>query len=218
MMMLRLVRSPDPAGTRGAATQGEQADPLRAVAARALAGDGPSQRTLLVALGPALLRVVRSVLGTRDPDAEDVLQESMLALCSALPSFRGDCQTSHFACRVAVQTAMNARRRAAHRQRTTPNIPPDDLAEVAHDGLSPADALAAARRREVLRALLEELPPVQAEVLALHTMLGHSVAETAAVTGVPVNTVRSRLRAALAALRERASADAVLVDTAGGVS
>src|ERR1041385_1320592 len=99
-MMLRLVRSPDAAGMRGAATQGEQADPLRAVAARAVAGDGRSQRTLLVALGPTLLRVVRSVLGAGHPDVEDALQESMLALCSALPSFRGDCQTSHFACRV----------------------------------------------------------------------------------------------------------------------
>jgi RNA polymerase sigma-70 factor (ECF subfamily) len=105
-----------------------------------------------------------------------------------------------------------------HRQRTTPIVAPDDLAEVAHEGLSPAELLAAARRREVLRGLLEELPPAQAEVLALHTMLGHSVAETAAVTGTPANTVRSRLRAALSALRARADADAVLAETARGSS
>src|SRR5580765_1724600 len=106
-MMLRLVRTPEGAEKRGTATQGEQADPLRAVAARAVAGDGRAQRTLLAALGPTLLRVVRGVLGARHPDAEDVLQESMLALCGALASFRGDCRTSHFACRVALQTAMN---------------------------------------------------------------------------------------------------------------
>jgi RNA polymerase sigma-70 factor (ECF subfamily) len=214
--MLRLVRSRDGAPAPAVATASEQADPLRAVATRAVAGDDRAQRTLLVALGPVLLRVVRGVLGVGHPDVEDVLQESMLALCAALASFRGDCQTSHFACRVAVQTAMNARRRAAHRQRTTPSVPPDELAELAHEELSPAELLAAARRREVLRVLLEELPPVQAEVLALHTMLGHSVAETAAITGVPVNTARSRLRAALAALRERAGADAVLAEAARG--
>lgn len=214
--MLRLVRSRDGAARPAAATTSEQADPLRAVATRAAAGDDRAQRTLLVALGPVLLRVVRGVLGVGHADIEDVLQESMLALCSALASFRGDCQTAHFACRVAVQTAMNARRRAAHRRRTTPSVPPDELAELAHEDLSPADMLAAARRREVLRLLLEELPPVQAEVLALHTMLGHSVAETAAITGVPANTARSRLRAALAALRERAGADAVLAEAARG--
>jgi RNA polymerase sigma-70 factor (ECF subfamily) len=214
--MLRLVRSPDAVAKPAAATAGEQADPLRAIARRAAAGDGPAQRTLLAALGPVLLRVVRGVLGVRHPDVEDVLQEAMLALCSALASFRGDCQTSHFACRVAVQTAMNARRRAAHRERATPSVAPDELAELAHEGRTPAELLAAARRREILRALIEELPPVQAEVLALHTMLGHSVAETAAATGVPVNTVRSRLRAALAALRERAGTDAVLAEAARG--
>jgi len=212
--MLRLVRSPDARPTPAVAPAGDHADPLRPVARRAAAGDDRAQRTLLVALGPALLRVVRAVLGVGHPDAEDVLQESMISLCAALASFRGECRTSHFACRVAVQTAMNARRRAAHRQRTTPTIPPDELAELAHDDLSPAELLAAARRRELLRSLLAELPPVQAEVLALHTMLGHSVAETAAVTRVPVNTVRSRLRAALAALRERAGRDAVLSETA----
>jgi RNA polymerase sigma-70 factor (ECF subfamily) len=215
--MLRLVRSPDAVETERAGASGRtDADPLRAVATRAVAGDGRAQRTLLVALGPALLRVVRGVLGVRHPDVEDVLQESMLALCSALPSFRGECRTSHFACRVAVQTAMNARRRAAHRERTTPNVPPEELAEVAHEGQSPAELLAAARRREVLRALLEELPPEQAEVLALHTMLGHSVGEAAAVTGVPVNTVRSRLRAALGTLREWTAADALLAEAARG--
>jgi len=216
--MLRLVRSPAGTAKPAAATAGEQADPLRAIAKRAVTGDDRAQRTLLVALGPVLLRVVRSVLGAGHPDVEDVLQESMLALCSALASFRGDCQTSHFACRVAVQTAMNGRRRAAHRLRTTPSVPPDELAELAHEGLTPAELLAAARRRELLRSLLEELPPAQAEVLALHTMLGHSVAETASVTGVPINTVRSRVRAALAALRERAGSDAVLAEAARGES
>jgi RNA polymerase sigma-70 factor (ECF subfamily) len=215
--MLRLVRSPDAVATERAVAGGRgEPDPLRALATRAVAGDGRAQRTLLAALGPVLLRAIRGVLGVRHPEVEDVLQESMLALCSALPSFRGDCRTSHFACRVAVQTAMNARRRAAHRERTTPNATPDELSELAHEDASPAELLAARRRREVLRALLEELPPAQAEVLALHTMLGHSVAEAAAITGVPVNTVRSRLRAALGALRERAAADAALAEAARG--
>jgi RNA polymerase sigma-70 factor (ECF subfamily) len=214
--MLRLVRSPDAGAKPAVATAREQADPLRGIARRAVSGDDRAKRTLIVALGPVLLRAVRGVLGVRHPDVEDVLQESMLALCSALDSFRGDCQTSHFACRVAIQTAMNGRRRAAHRQRTTPSVPPDELDEIARDELSPAELLAAARRRQVLRELLDDLPAAQGEVLALHTMLGHSVAETAAITGVPVNTARSRLRAALAMLRERAVADPILAEAARG--
>ena len=135
----------------------------------------------------------------------------MVAVHLALGGFRGECTTLHFACRVAVQTAMNARRKAGYRMRHTPSAAPLDLADLARDDRSPAQSIEAARRREALRQLLCELPEVQAEVLALHTLLGYTVEETADATGVPVNTVRSRLRnatreAARASARRRGAA------------
>jgi len=211
--MMRLVRPTEVAATpAGAGSPGEPADPLRALAAEALAGDAQAQRTLMIALGPPVLRVVRGVLGVGSPDVEDVLQEVLLTLHTALAGFRGECKTVHFACRIAVQTAMNARRRAGYRARHTPVVPFEELAELARDDLSPAELLAAARRRELLRELLGELAPSQAETLALHIMLGYSVAETAAATGAPVNTVRSRLRGALALLRTRVQGDRALLE------
>jgi RNA polymerase sigma-70 factor (ECF subfamily) len=171
---------------------------------------------LLVTLGPALLGAVRGVLGAHSPDVEDVLQEAMLALHRALSSFRGESKTVHFACRVAVQTAMNARRRAGYRARYTPSVSPDAFDDVPHAAASPADAQSASERREALRALLDELPLPQGEALALHVVLGYSVEETAETTGVPVNTVRSRLRNALAALRERIRDDSHLRELLGG--
>jgi len=167
-------------------------------------------------IGSPLLRTVRAVLGTTHPDVEDVLQDSMAAVHSALPGFRGDCTTLHFACRIAVQTAMNARRRTRFRSRHVSSTPDDELVEIASEGLSPAELLAAARRREALRELLCELPDAQAEVLALHTVLGYTVEETAAVIAAPLNTVRSRLRTALAKLRERVQADGALLEVIGG--
>jgi RNA polymerase sigma-70 factor, ECF subfamily len=191
----------------------EPVDPLAALGLAAVEGDREAQRTLIVALGPALLRAVRGVLGVRHPDVEDVLQESMTALLSALPGFRGECQTVHFACRVAVQTAMNARRRASYRLRYTPSAAPDELAELARDERTPAEACAALARREALRGLLDGLSLEKSEVLVLHTILGYSVEETARATRVPVNTVRSRLRAALSALRSRVHADRALLES-----
>jgi RNA polymerase sigma-70 factor (ECF subfamily) len=184
-----------------------RADPLRSLAAAALRRDPRAERTLLVALGPALLRVVRAVAGGSPADSEDTLQEAMVAVHTALPGFRGECTVVHFACRVALRTAMNARRRNAYRRRHTPPVSPDDLAELALDPRSPAEAVDAERRRAALRALLDELPAPQAEALALHVVLGYSVDETACATGVPANTVRSRLRAALSALRVRVDTD-----------
>jgi RNA polymerase sigma factor (sigma-70 family) len=204
--MLRLLRS----GREAEGARTDRADPLRAIASAAARGDRTAQRTLLLETGSALLRTVRAVLGGASPDLEDVFQEAMTAAHLALPGFRGECSTLHFVCRIGVQTAMNARRRGRTRARHLEVTDDGELAELARDDVSPADLLAVARRRRALRRLLNELPEPQAEVLALHTMLGYTIEETAQVTGAPVNTVRSRLRAALAALRQ-----AVLADGAG---
>ena len=201
--MLRLLRS----GRQADPPRADRVDPLQGIANAAARGDRAAQRTLLIETGSALLRAVRAVLGSNNPDLEDVFQEAMTAVHLALPGFRGECSTRHFVCRVAVQTAMNARRRGRTRARHVEATDDGELAELARDETSPAELLAAARRRAALRRLLDELPELQAEVLALHTMLGYTVEETAQVTGAPVNTVRSRLRAALGALRQAVLAD-----------
>jgi len=78
--MLRLLRF----GAKNGVEPQERVDPLRALATSATYGDLHAQRTLLVELGPSLLRTVRAILGTRHPEVEDVLQESMVALVAAL--------------------------------------------------------------------------------------------------------------------------------------
>jgi len=213
--VLRLINTPW--GLEDAAeVSGEPKDPLLPLARAAARGDRDSQRTLLVSLGPALLGTVRGLLGASHPEIEDVLQEAMTAVHRALPSFRAECRIVHFACRIAAQTTMNARRAAGYRYRFTPSVAPDMLAEISSDERSPAEARAATERREALRRLLDELPTAQAEVLALHVVLGYSVDETAEATGAPRDTVRSRLRAGLAALRFRLDGDRVLLEILGG--
>jgi DNA-directed RNA polymerase specialized sigma24 family protein len=119
--MLRLLQSPRnaPPNEDGAG----EVDPLLSLVRAAVGGDTEAERTLLVTLGSSLLGAVRGVLGSAHPDVEDVLQEAMTAVHQALPGFRGECRATHFACRIAVQTAMNARRRAA-RRRHAPRLRP----------------------------------------------------------------------------------------------
>jgi RNA polymerase sigma-70 factor (ECF subfamily) len=223
--MLRLIASKappgDPSGSGSAATHAVEpsvSEPLAQLAALSRDGSLDAQRTLLVTVGPSMLRVIRGVLGAAHPDVEDTLQDSMIALYLALPGFRGECTTLHFACRIAVQTAMNARRRAGYRAQHTPNSAPEELADLARDDRSPAEIVGAARRREGLRQLVSELPEPQAEVLALHAVLGYTIEETAAVTAAPLNTVRSRLRNALSKLRARLHSDVALLETVQGDS
>src|SRR5262245_43813837 len=76
-------------------------DALRAVAVAASSGDVEARRTLTLAIGPGVLRAVRGVLGVSHPDLEDVLQEALVAVHTALAGFRYECKVQHFASRVA---------------------------------------------------------------------------------------------------------------------
>jgi RNA polymerase sigma-70 factor (ECF subfamily) len=171
-------------------------------------------RRLLGAVGPPMLRVVRTVLGPHAGDAEDVLQEASEGFLSAIGSFRGECGVLHFACRVAVFSALAWRRRVTFRTaQTAEDAEMED--RLADPWLSPVELAIAARRREALETLLDELPAPQAEVLVLHCALDFTIEEIAAAVGRPLETVRSRLRLAKRALRERIGGSAELAEILG---
>jgi len=172
-----------------------------------LDGDVRAEAQLLEAVSPAMLRALRGVLGRKHADLGDVLQDAMLAFLDALKTFEYRASVTHFAARVAVMTALNHRRRLARRSRVTPLVPDDLLAEHADSRPSPLVSLNRARRCEAVRGLIVRLPEVQAEALTLHVILGYTVRETSAVMGVPLDTVRSRLRTAFSTLRAQVERD-----------
>jgi RNA polymerase sigma-70 factor (ECF subfamily) len=187
-----------------------QPDALAGVAEAAVAGDRRAIRTFLATISPHLLRVVRRVLGAHHADVDDTAQEAAFAVIEALPSHRGECSLLHFACRIGVLTAMNVRRRDATKKRASLRAYDVEPETVANQDLAAPAAMAAAARARAVRELVDALAPAQAEVIALHIMLGYTVREIAESSGVPVETVRSRLRLAKQALRERISEDPLL--------
>ncbi|MBN1609472.1 MAG: sigma-70 family RNA polymerase sigma factor [Polyangiaceae bacterium] len=194
--MLRLAKSnPRPADSH------KRHDDLGALAEAARRGEPKAVRMLTLAIGPSLLRVVRRVVGPTHPDVEDLTQEAAFCVLEALPRYRGECSVLHFACRVAVLSAMNARRRHAADKRSSLEYTDLDLNAVAGSSPTPEQALASRDTLEIARKLLLRLPESQAEALALHCVLGFTVAEIARSTGVRAETVRSRLRLATRALR-----------------
>jgi RNA polymerase sigma-70 factor (ECF subfamily) len=183
-----------------------------ALARLAAAGDTAAVAELLRVVAPAMLRVVRGVMGPRSADVDDALQQSLISLIHALPSFRGECAPAGYACRIAFRAALVLRKRARRDSAERELIA---AAEDAHDALPPGHSLEAARRTALLRALLDELPAEQAEALGLRTILGWSREEIASVSGVPLNTVRSRLRLAKEALRRKIESDPTLAEELG---
>jgi RNA polymerase sigma-70 factor (ECF subfamily) len=193
---------------------GQRHDELAELAAAVERGDRAAQRTFLLAIVPHLLRVVRRVLGPTHPDIEDVAQEAAYGVVDALPRFRGEGTVLHFACRTALHTAMNVRRRDLAQKRAWVRDTFDlDLVAAAEPG---PEALAMrGSLAPIVRELLGTLPAPLAEALGLHTVLGYTVAEIARASRVPVETVRSRLRLAKQALRKRIVDDGTLREVVG---
>jgi RNA polymerase sigma factor (sigma-70 family) len=190
-------------------------DALLGVARAAGRGDGDAAATLVSELGGGMLRVVRKVMGHQHPDVDDVTQDAVVAFLGSLETFRGACGVEHFARRIALLTALGARRRAKVRQREA-EAEGGAIDELPGDELSPLATTVASRRRALVRRLLDDLPEVIAEALALHFILDHTVEEIAVATGVPANTVWSRLRLGKRALRRKLEGDVHLSEMLRG--
>jgi len=122
-------------------------------------------------------------------DAEDALQETLLAL--HLGRFRGESSIETFAYRVALRQALRikARRRLAAQ-------PPRD-----EPATGPGPIEASADARTVLRAMAR-LPEEQRAVLSLFAIEGLRHREIAQILGIPEGTVWSRLHAARRRLQD----------------
>jgi RNA polymerase sigma factor (sigma-70 family) len=166
------------------------------LASLAAAGDLQATQEFLAYVWPTLSRVAADVI----------------ALVRALPAFRGECHPAGYATRITLRVALRVRRNV---KRDTSRREVLGVLSAAEElGFTSDDALAA-RRRELLRELLEDLPEEQAEALTLRVVLGFSLEEVSRASGAPINTVRSRVRLAKEALRQRIEALPVLAELKG---
>lgn len=149
-------------------------------------------------------------------DAEDTLQETLLAAWRGLPGFEGRASPRTWLYRIATNRCLNALRDAGRRRPPEP-VPPFDPPEPTRRGevtwLEPyPDTLLAGiadtspgpeRRYEGREAVelafivgLQCLPPRQAAALLLRDVLGFSAVETAGMLGTSPTAVKGMLQRA----------------------
>jgi RNA polymerase sigma-70 factor (ECF subfamily) len=143
----------------------------------------------------------------RDPAAaEDVVQDAFVRALTYFSGFRGG-DARAWLLRIVRNTAyarLSARRTAAEVPLDVPEA--DDLSEDAPD---PEAALARVEGLSLLSDALAALPAELREVLVLRELEEMSYRDIAAVTGVPIGSVMSRLfraRGALAGFGREAAA------------
>ncbi len=142
----------------------------------------------------AVLRVVKD-----RTQAEDLSQETFLRAHRALDGFRGDAAVRSWLYRIATNLAMNAvtRRR---------EYPSDTMPERPAAGRGPGRELEAAELRAHLREAIAELPEDLRVPLVLREYDELSYQEIADTTGLPLNTVRTRIFRGRRALRDKMEA------------
>ncbi|MFT3768838.1 MAG: sigma-70 family RNA polymerase sigma factor [Minicystis sp.] len=133
-------------------------------------------------------------LGVRPADLEDVFQEVFIVVHRRLHTFDGSSALTTWLFGVCLRVAAAHRRRAWFRR----EVPTDDLAEhreVPEDEL-PDAAVASRQARAALEAMLDRMDLDKRAVFVMFELDELSSEEIAAILGVPVGTVWSRLSAA----------------------
>ena len=189
----------------------------------ARAGDGEAFRQLVGPYERELQVHCYRMLGSMQ-DAEDAMQDALLAAWQGLGGFEERASVRTWLYRVTTTRCLNVRRSARRRQGTPPPGPPPPaptrLGEVTWLEPCPDDLLAGLpdaepgpeARYEAREAIslafitaVQRLPPRQRAVLLLRDVLGFAASEAARILGATEDSVTSALKRARATLRHDAA-------------
>jgi len=194
---------------------------------RARAGDGDAFRALTAPHRRELEVHCYRMLGSFQ-DAEDALQDTLLAAWQGLGGFAGRASIRTWLYRIATNRCLNARRAAARRPAKEWNVPdverpePTRLGEVVWLEPFPDSLLEGAlevplgpeARYEQTESIslafvtaLQALPPRQLAVLILRDVLGFHASEVAEMLDTSVDSVNSALKRARVGMEHRRAAE-----------
>jgi len=169
------------------------------LALRCLLGEPAAFDELIARWHGGIWRYARRMTG-RDDDADEVVQDVWLRVVRGLPKLQEPARIRAWIFGIARRVLMD-RLRARY---TSPTIADIELDTIGH---APAEDDDLRLRIGEMEAALAALPVIERDVLALFYLDELSIAEVAAVAGVPVGTVKSRLFRARQLLRASMNQD-----------
>lgn len=180
-------------------------DDVHGLVARAQGGDVRAFEALIGAHLAVVRRYARAH-APREADADDLAQEALLKVHRSLRQFRYQCAFSTWLYAVVRSVFLDAARSRAGRERAHDALARD---EAEPETAPPADELLAREqdRARVWRAL-RQVPLEFRGAVVLFDVEGKTYDEVAAIEGVAVGTVKSRLSRGRAHLRRILEAEA----------
>jgi len=132
-------------------------------------------------------------------DASDFTQEVFLKTYRSLPRFEGRSRFSTWLYKIAYNTAINeVTRRKEYR-----SLAEEDMEKLANCGDTPERAALRNASKEAVQEAVKQLPERFRICVDLFFFYGRSYQEIEAITGFPVNTIKSHVFRAKKMLREK---------------
>jgi RNA polymerase sigma-70 factor, ECF subfamily len=167
---------------------------------RAAGGDRAAFEQLVERHGDSLYRFALRACGA-GREAEDALQDGLLAAWRGAATFRGESAARTWLFQVVIHAC-----RRRHRRRAGEPERMEDMAAAAsvhHDGPAPEGQVAAREVGAAIDAALRRMSSEAREILVLRDVEGLEGAEAAAALGITLPAMKSRLHRARLELKAR---------------
>jgi RNA polymerase sigma-70 factor (ECF subfamily) len=164
--------------------------------ARKKRGRREAVRDTLKSVRSTVDTVVRRLVGSTDPEYEDLVQSSLVNVLATFDGgkFRGDCPPRGWAAVIARNVAVDAIRARARERRVIAHDGDAVADEQGHAaGLGPERLTDLHETLERVNRALRGLGPKKARVVYLHDVLGYQLEEVATMLGTSVAAAQSRL-------------------------
>jgi RNA polymerase sigma-70 factor (ECF subfamily) len=174
---------------------------LAGLVERAREGDVAAFERLITSYQPKIYTFAFAFTGSPD-HAQDLAQDALVKVYKSLASFRFQSAFSTWLYSIVKNTYLDAVKSRAGRERALEEPLTDrDVAELHEAATAEERLLAKESRRTILRAL-RQVPVAYRTVVALADVQGLGYEEIAGALGVPVGTVKSRLKRGRDALKD----------------
>ena len=173
---------------------------LKPLVPRARAGEPDAWDRLFRRYQLPLFSYVHELVRQEQPSL-DIVQETFINAVRHLGSLRDDAKFGSWLFGIAHQKCAQHWRKQGRERRfiEADREPPEDWPGPDDD---PSELLIRAEQEEEFMAALNQLPPPHRSVFLLHCLEDLPLEEIAAITGVPLGTVKSRLHYAKKMLRQ----------------
>ncbi|MDR1675780.1 MAG: RNA polymerase sigma factor [Tannerella sp.] len=157
---------------------------------RIQAGETQCFASLLERYGRPVHSLIVKVVGNRE-DAEELTQDVFLKAYRSLASFQGNSRFSTWLYRIAYNTAISATRKKKYEWLALEDCLPEQLAE--EDASNVPEQESDDEQLERLEEAMKRLSPDERALILLFYRQEKSIEEIAAITGLTVSNVKTRL-------------------------